>query len=176
MIQRKWSERGRPRGATPAPPDGTHARTPARGFSLVEILIVVTVMGILISMSVPSFQRAIETARADMASAQLRAVWSAQRLYWLENRTYASDLGTLRSAGLLDAGQPSTSGHYSYDVAVGGTGSFASSFVATATRNSGSSWSGAFSIAQDGTISGSIISNWDMVSPGTPYTIHPSYP
>ncbi len=146
------------------------------GFSLVEILIVVTVMGILISMAIPSFQRSMENSAAELSFVQLRSIWSAQRVYWLENRTYASDFATLRNAGLLDAGQPSSTGRYDFDLAVGPTGSFLTSFSAIAARKSGGPWSGAFTITQEGNISGAVSSSSDYVSPGTPYTITPAYP
>ena len=49
-------------------------------------------MSVLLAMGVPRFQLSLEQARANVAGANLRSIWSAQRLYWLENRTYAPDL------------------------------------------------------------------------------------
>ena len=72
--------------------------TGERGYSLVEMMVAIMVVGVLISMGVPRFSQSLEQARANVAGANLQAIWSAQRLYWLENRTYAPDLPTLLSA------------------------------------------------------------------------------
>ena len=72
-------------------------RTGERGYSLVEMMVAIMVVGVLISMGVPRFSQSLEQARANVAGANLQAIWSAQRLYWLENRTYATDLATLQS-------------------------------------------------------------------------------
>jgi prepilin-type N-terminal cleavage/methylation domain-containing protein len=132
---------------------------PRRGFSLVEMMVAVIVLGILCSFGVPRFQQSLEQSRADVAGASLRAIWSAQRLYWLQNRTYATDLSELTNTSsstnqsLLD---PSITGgsnaSYSYSI----TSASATAFVATATRSSGVSWSGTFTIDSNGNISGSV--------------------
>jgi len=119
------------------------------GATLLELVIVLTVLGVLASLGIPSFQLALEQSRAQVASANLEAVWSAQRLYWLQNHTYASDLATLQSAGMLD---PSLGGQtfYAYEIASADD----ASFMATATRTSNAKWNGTFSIDQSGTLSG----------------------
>ena len=113
----------------------TADRTPG-GFTLVELMIVLTIMGVLATMCVPAFQRAIEQSRADVAAANLRAIWSAERLYWLECHSYttASHLETLRDLGLVDKEIASASGSGGYDYAVTGT----DPFEATATSQQGS--------------------------------------
>src|SRR4029079_13605749 len=80
-----------------------HSASKSRGISLLELTIVTVIIGVLMTMSIPSFQRGLEQSRADLAEANLRSIWSAQRLYWIDNRTYATDLDTLGSAGLLDS-------------------------------------------------------------------------
>ena len=73
-----------------------HPSSLFRGFSLVEVMVVLTVIGVLIALSVPSYQRAVEQARADVAVANLRAIWSAERLFWIEHHPYTADLSALR--------------------------------------------------------------------------------
>jgi type II secretory pathway pseudopilin PulG len=124
-----------------------------RGYTLVEAFVVLVVMCVLISMGLPQFQLSLEKARADVAGANLRSIWSAQRLYWLENRIYAPDLPTLQSANLIDPSLPTTTAPYAYSMTVAPDGS---TFTATATRSGPTSWSGSFSIAADGTFTGSI--------------------
>jgi prepilin-type N-terminal cleavage/methylation domain-containing protein len=122
---------------------------PRRGMSLVELAIVTVIIGILASMGIPSFHRALEQSRADLAAANLWSVWSAQRLYWLDNRTYAPDLATLESAGLLDH---SVSAQNFYSVGVAAADD--STFTATATRASNARWNGTLSIDQNGAVFG----------------------
>lgn len=130
-------------------PECPHRR---RGLSLVELLVCVTLIGIMTSMAVPSFRRAVDQSRADIATANLRAIWSAERCYWLEYRCYTSDLNLLRSLGLLDPTIVTASTNYVYDISAADT----SAFTATATRTGGTRWTGAFSIDETGVVSGSV--------------------
>jgi prepilin-type N-terminal cleavage/methylation domain-containing protein len=123
-----------------------------RGFSLVELIIAVIVAGVLLSIGVPRFAQSLEQSRADVAGANLRSIWSAQRLYWLQNRTYAPDLNTLVAASLVDPSLPTATVPYTYSIAE----SSDSWFTATASRNGSSTWSGSFTIAADGTFTGAV--------------------
>ena len=116
------------------------------------MLVALIVTGVLLSMGVPKFQQSLEQSRADVAGANLRSIWAAQRLYWLENRTYAPDLPTLLSANLIDPSLPTATAPYGYTIA----SSSDSWFTATATRSGSTNWSGTFTIAADGTFSGSV--------------------
>jgi prepilin-type N-terminal cleavage/methylation domain-containing protein len=124
-----------------------------RGFSLVEVTIVLTVIGILVTMSVPSYQRALEQSRADIAAANLRAIWSAERLYWLEYHTYTADLDQLQTLGLIDPAVVLSTSGYSYSI----TSANATAFHAVADRSGGSYWSGDFSIDETGVVSGVVL-------------------
>jgi prepilin-type N-terminal cleavage/methylation domain-containing protein len=132
-----------------------------RGFTLTELLVVMVIIGIMAAMGIPSLERAIEQSRADVAAANLRAIWAAQRLYWLEYHAYTDNLSqhnplqsnSLVDLGLLDAAITASASSYSYTVAFptsdpGGL----QSFTATATRVGSSQWSGCFTIDQTGTI------------------------
>lgn len=140
-----------------------------RGFTLIELMVVVVIIGVMAAMSVPSFQRAIEQSRADIAAANLRAVWAAQRLYWLEYHTYTPTAGStvnpdpamqcLSNMGLIDNEIVSGAGGYTYAV----TEATATSFTATATRTTNSSF---FSIDELGNVSGSISFNGTPITPG----------
>ena len=86
------------------------------GWTLVEVAVVLAVMGVLIAVGIPTFGRAVEQSRADLAAANLRAVWSAERLYWLENNTYTTDLSALQALGLLDPTVVTAATVYVYQV------------------------------------------------------------
>jgi prepilin-type N-terminal cleavage/methylation domain-containing protein len=96
----------------------TTRRTCSHGFTLVELMIVLTIIGIMATMCVPTFQKAIEQSKIDIAAANLRAIWAAERLYWLEYHTYTPDdhLDTLRNLGLLDSEMLNNSGGFTYAV------------------------------------------------------------
>ena len=121
-------------------------------FSLMEVMIVMTIMGVLIAMAAPTFQLALEQSRADVAGANLRAIWSAQRLYWLDNHAYSADLSELSSLGLVDPAVVSSSTYYSYTVAAAD----ATTFTASATRTGSSRWVGTLNIDQTGACTGTI--------------------
>lgn len=113
-------------------------------------MVVLTVMGILVALSVPSYQRALEQSRADIAVANLRALWSAERLYWIEYHAYAADLSRLQSLGLLDPAVVLSTTGYVYTVTSAGS----NNFKAVAVRSGSSRWTGEFSLDETGLIAG----------------------
>ena len=126
----------------------------SRGYTLVEMMIVLVVVGVMISFGIPQFSRALEQARADVAGANLRAIWTAERIYWLDNRTYlppggvTTSLNVLVSLNLLDPSILSDP-YYTYLVTEADT----ATFTATAQRAGNGSWSSGtspFTITQDG--------------------------
>jgi type IV pilus assembly protein PilE len=128
------------------------------GFSILEVVLVMALMGVMVSIALPTFQRALEQSKADLAVAELRAIAAAQRLYWLDNYNpqantgYAADLATLQGLDLLDASILSASSPYAFRVATAD----ASSFSVTATRLGSSVWTGRFAVDQAGNVTGSV--------------------
>jgi prepilin-type N-terminal cleavage/methylation domain-containing protein len=124
-----------------------------RAYTLVEMTVVLIIMSVLVSMALPRFSRSLESARADIAGANLRAIWSAERIYWLDHRTYTGNLSDLVNANLID---PSilTDTFYNYGVTTPDPPSV--TFTATAQRAPGVSWSGTLTIAQDGGFTGTL--------------------
>jgi prepilin-type N-terminal cleavage/methylation domain-containing protein len=127
-----------------------HFRGLRSAYSLLELMVVLTMISVLMAISVPLFHRAVEESRASMAAANLRAVWAAERIYWLDNRTYTSNFSDLQP--LLDPSIPLGTQGYSYAI----TASDNTTFTVTATRIGSSTWSGHFSIDQTGLVSGTI--------------------
>jgi len=131
-------------------------RVRSPGFTLIEMCIAMTVICLLATMSIPLYTRAVEYSRVDVASAKLRTVWSAQRVYWLEHRTFATGLAAMQAMDLLDASlvnsQTSSDAVYVYQVlhADGDT------FRASARRNGSASWTGQLEIDESGNLTGAI--------------------
>ena len=72
------------------------------GFSLIEVVVTMTILAVLVSFAAPSVIRTIEQSHADLAGAALRSVATAQRFYWVEHRTYATSLQELINEELID--------------------------------------------------------------------------
>jgi prepilin-type N-terminal cleavage/methylation domain-containing protein len=132
--------------------DGPTRRAAPSGFSLVEVMVVIVIIGILAAISVPAYQRAIEQSRADIAAANLRAIWAAQRLYWIEYHAYAPNLTDLRALGLVDPEIVLSVSGYSYTVTSAGNNNFG----AAATRTGATGWAGGYTIDETGTIAGGV--------------------
>lgn len=66
------------------------------GFTIIELLVVVMIIGILATMALPAYNRVVERQRADQATSMLGAVRMAQRIYYEETGQYTgSDEGLL---------------------------------------------------------------------------------
>ena len=121
-----------------------------RGYTLTEMMVVLTIIAIMFSISVPSFGRSMQQSKADIAGANLRGIWSAQRLYWLEFRSYSNYLSELVSEDLLDPAILSSSGGYEYGISAADS----TSFTATASRIESGKWTGQFTIDEAGDVAG----------------------
>jgi prepilin-type N-terminal cleavage/methylation domain-containing protein len=58
-----------------------------RGFTLVEIMIVVLIIGILLAIAIPNFVRARNSSRGKACQANLKQIDSATEQYLMDNRT-----------------------------------------------------------------------------------------
>jgi prepilin-type N-terminal cleavage/methylation domain-containing protein len=57
-----------------------------RGFTLIEIMIVVLIIGILLAIAVPNFVKARESSRAKSCVANLKQIDSAKEQYAMDNK------------------------------------------------------------------------------------------
>ena len=75
-----------------------------RGFTLIEIMIVIAVIGILAGVAVHNYNRARQKARKEACTQTLKTIESAAELWLMENRVpnnSAVDLETLLKSGQL---------------------------------------------------------------------------
>lgn len=66
-----------------------------KGFTLVEVLIVVIIIGILASIGIPQFATSIEKAKGAEARAGLGNIQTAEKIYYAEKEYYTTNLSDL---------------------------------------------------------------------------------
>ena len=65
------------------------------GYTLIEILIVVAILGLLAAIAIPSYQNSILASNRSVAQAALLDLANRQEQFYLDNRTYTTDLTNL---------------------------------------------------------------------------------
>lgn len=78
----------------------------ARGFTLIEVMVVVVILSILAAIVVPRIMDRPDTARITKAQADIRALESALNLYKLDNHNYPSTDDGLEALVQRPAGAP----------------------------------------------------------------------
>ena len=66
-----------------------------QGFTLIEVLVVVLIVGILAAVAVPQYQKAVYKSRYATLPPLVHTIVSAQEVYYLANGKYATNLQTL---------------------------------------------------------------------------------
>ena len=66
-----------------------------KGFTLIELLVVVLIIGILASIAIPQYQKAVEKARMTEGLTMLRAIANAHKAYYMGNGVYAIHIDEL---------------------------------------------------------------------------------
>jgi prepilin-type N-terminal cleavage/methylation domain-containing protein len=110
-----------------------------KGFTLVELAVVIVIIGVLAAFGVPRFLRSVERSKAAEAFAYLSAVQSAQERYLAQNGTYATDVTT------LDFQMPAPT-YFSVGTIGPGTGTQENSWSLTLTRTGASAGYGAYTV------------------------------
>jgi len=82
-----------------------------KGFTLVELMIVVVIVGILSAIALPNFLNQQNKAKATCAETQVSALAKEQQVFFAENSAFATGIGT--ASGQLDTTTPATCNGYS---------------------------------------------------------------
>lgn len=106
---------------------GAQAR--AAGFTVIELMIVVVVIGVLAAIAYPSFVDSIRKSRRAEGVSALATLQQAQERHRSNAATYADAAASLNQAGVTSSGY--------YAIAV--TAASASGYTATATARTGTS-------------------------------------
>lgn len=90
-----------------------------KGFTLIELMIVVAIIGALAIIAVPSYSRYVAKAKRAEAYMHLSSIYAAQKSYWAEHGNYASSLSQV---GWQSDNENKM--HYTYAVAQAGKDHF----------------------------------------------------
>lgn len=108
--------------------------TKARGFTLIELVVVIAIIGVLTAIAMPAYNKYLVKSNRRAAQSYMLQLANYEEQYFANKRTYV-DYATLTSA--LSISQPSeTSGKYTFTIS---TVASPPSFTVTATAAAGSS-------------------------------------
>lgn len=65
------------------------------GFSLMEVMIVVVIIGILAALAYPNLEKYLKRARQTEAKTNLSAIYTAQKIYFSLHQSYVDDINEL---------------------------------------------------------------------------------
>jgi prepilin-type N-terminal cleavage/methylation domain-containing protein len=111
-----------------------------KGFTLVELAVVIIIIGVLASFAVPRFLDSVERSKAGEAFNYLAAIRSAQERYQIRQGTYCDDVTK------LDIQMPSPKYFTVGTPAAGSTSSLEDSWTLTLTRSGAAGGYGAYTV------------------------------
>ncbi len=99
------------------------------GFTLIELMIAVVIVGILLAVALPAYQNSMQKGRRSDAMSALQDAANRQEQFMLDRSTYTKDMTDLGFADPFI----SPEGHYSITAAKCTTGAITNCFELTAT-------------------------------------------
>jgi type IV pilus assembly protein PilE len=101
-----------------------------RGITLIELLTVITIVGILASIAIPSYLEQVRRGRQASAKAMLHEVLQHEERFYSENNTFTSNMADL---GYGAGPYLSENGTHTITLAAGPSGNLATSVTISAT-------------------------------------------
>lgn len=83
------------------------AKKDERGFTLIELMIVIAIIGILAAIAIPQFSAYRKRSYNSSAQSDVRNIATAQEAYYVDETTYAQNIGSLSGAtyGYMQSGK-----------------------------------------------------------------------
>ena len=107
-----------------------HPRRINKGYTLIELMITVAIIGILAAVAIPAYNGYVKTGREAEAKAGLTTIALLEEQYFAENRTYVAGADAAALTAAIDF-HPETSSKFAWSVVAGGSG-IGTSFSAVA--------------------------------------------
>lgn len=120
----------------------------SRGFSLIELLVVVTIIGILASIAIPAYNDYLIKSRRGAAKAFMMQVATKEEEFFNSTRNYAMSITDPLPTGLGLTAPGELSGHYTFSV--GTNGGVAGTYLITATATGGQTVDGNLTLDSTG--------------------------
>ena len=110
-------------------------RKPLKGFTLVELMTVILIVGILFGVGVPAYRNFVMRAQRAEAKTTLMRVQAQQEKFYLQNNTYTTDVNNPPPVGL---GVPASENIFYNITIVAGAGGLTVGYTASAAPAAGS--------------------------------------
>jgi len=81
-----------------------NSKNKLKGFSLIELMIVVAILGILVAIATPSYNSYVRKGQRSDAKIALLKIAQIQESYFVQNLSYANDLSAVAASGGLNLG------------------------------------------------------------------------
>jgi type IV pilus assembly protein PilE len=133
------------------------------GFTLVELMVVIAILAVLVTVTLPTYQNSVRKAARTAAKGVLFDVVSRQEQYFMNNKSYSATLADLGLPASYAVNKSSkivgtTSTDRAYTITLANTSATAFDAVATAQLGQASDGCGNYTLKSDGTqaVSGAV--------------------